>query len=222
MWIVFGEHVLKVIPAFPFWRRRLVAWARNKRIFRYDRGGAGEIWNVTRAVWEDFARDAHNDFRAMMPGQDFFAFVDRSLASDARAKALSVEAHEQQPDIRVPVNIAKCPVHVVAVILGILERVGSGDFDKTGIAGAHRTIDVVPIARRDEKELRLFDELSVLFPEFEMEPMLLQPVGDTAPIEAVLQLTHAIVVEGGAIDGIGHWDLKAELWHHSHYNRLSS
>src|SRR3984893_15584147 len=97
-------------------------------------------------------------------------------------------------------NIAEGAVHVVAVVFGILERVGPGDPDEAGIARAHRAIDVVPIARRDEKESRLFDELAILLPELKVEAMLLEAVGDTAAVEAILQLTHAVMIEGGAID----------------------
>jgi hypothetical protein len=43
--------------------------------------------------------------------------------------------------------------------------------------------------------------------------MLLEAVGDTAAVEAVLQLTHAVVVEGGAIDRVGHGGLGATLRH---------
>src|SRR6267378_5411719 len=204
MRIVPREHVFEVIPAFPFRWRRLIAGSRNERIRWYSRGSAHQVWNVARAVWEDLAFHAHHDFRAMMPAQRFRAVMDRCLASDARAKRLAVEAHEQQPDVRVPVNIAECAVHVVAVVLGVLERVGPGDPDEAWIARTHRTIDVVLIARRDEKESRLFDELAVLLPELEVEAVLLEAVGDTAAVEAVLQLTHAVVVEGGTVDRVGH------------------
>ena len=37
--------------------------------------------------------------------------------------------------------------------------------------------------------------------------MLLEAVGDAAAVETVLQLTHAVVVEGGAVDRVGHGDL---------------
>src|ERR1700731_3826 len=209
MRIVLREHVFEVVPAFPFRWRRLVPGSRNERIRRYSRGSAHQVWNVARAVWEDLAFDAHDAFRAMMPGERFRAVVDRCFASNARAKRLTVEAHEQQPDVRVPVNIAECSVHVVAVVLGVLERVEPGDPDEAWIARTHRTIDVVPITRRDEKESRLFDELAVLLPELEVEAMLLEAVGDTAAVVAVLQLTHAVVVEGGAVDRIGHGGLGA-------------
>src|SRR5216684_4495455 len=204
MRIVLREHVLEVITAFPFRWRRLVPGSRNERIRRYSRGSAHQVRNVARAVWEDLAFDAHDDFRAMMPSKCFRAVVDRCFASDTRAKRLAIEAHEQQPDVRVPVNIAECAVHVVAVVLGVLERVGPGDPDEAWIARTDRTIDVVLIARRDEKESGLFDELAVLLPELEVEAMLLEAVGDTAAVQAVLQLTHAVVVEGGAVDRVGH------------------
>src|ERR1700731_1232123 len=207
MRIVLREHVFEVVPAFPFRWRRLVPGSGNERIRRYSRGSAHQVWNVARAVWEDLAFDAHDDFRAMMPGKRFRAVVDRCFASDARTRRLTVEAHEQQPDVRVPVNIAECAVHVVAVILGVLERVGPGYPDETGIARTHGTIDVVPIARRDEKESRLFDELAVLLPELEVKAMLFEAVGDTAAVEAVLQLAHAVVVERGAVDRVGHGGL---------------
>jgi hypothetical protein len=95
-----------------------------------------QVRNVARAVWEDLAFDAHDDFRAMMPSKPFRAVVDSCFASDTRAERLAIEAHEQQPDVRVPVNIAECAVHVVAVVLGVLERVGPGDPDETWIANA--------------------------------------------------------------------------------------
>src|SRR3974390_359836 len=102
MRIVLREHVFEVIPAFPFRRRRVVAGSRNKRIRRYGRGRAHQVGNVARAVWEDLAFDAHDDFRAMVPCKHFRAVVDRCLASDTRAKRLTVEANEQQPDVRIP------------------------------------------------------------------------------------------------------------------------
>jgi len=139
-----------------------------------------------------------------MPPEYVRIVVDRCLAANARAERLAVEAHEQQADVRVLVNIAKRAVHVVAVILGIFERVGSGDLDETGIARAHRTIDVVLIARRDEKESRRFDEIVVLLPELEMEAMFLEAVGDTAPVETILQFAHAVVIEGRAGKRLGH------------------
>ncbi len=37
--------------------------------------------------------------------------------------------------------------------------------------------------------------------------MFLEPVGDTAAIEAVLQLTHAVMVERGTLDQVGHESL---------------
>jgi hypothetical protein len=183
MRIVLREHVLEVIPAFPFGRRWLVAESGNERIRRHHLGSAHQVRNVARTVWEYLAFDAHDEFRAMMPGKRFRAVVDRCLASDARAKRLAVEPHEQQSDVRVAVNIAERAVHVVAVVFGILERVEAGDPDEAGIAGTHRTIDIVLIARRDEKEPGLFDQLAVLFPELEVEAMLLQTVGDTAAVE---------------------------------------
>src|SRR6202048_3881434 len=219
MRIVLREHVFEVVPAFPFRWRRLVPGSRNERIRRYSRGSAHQVWNVAGAVWEDLAFDAHDDFRAMMPGKRFRAVVDRCFASDARAKRLAVEAHEQQPDVRVPVNIAECAVHVVAVVLGVLERVGPGDPDEAGIARTHRTIDVVLIARRDEKESRLFDERAVLLPELEVEAMLLEAVGDTAAVVAVLQLTHTVMVKGSAVDRVGHGGLDADMRHVSLHSR---
>src|ERR1700691_3970987 len=110
-------------------------------------------------------------------------------------------------------NIAEGAVHVVAIVFGVLERVGPGDPDEAGIARTHRTIDVVLIARCDEKESGLFDELAVLLPELEVEAMLLETVGDTAAVVAVLQLAHAVMVEGGAIDRVGHRGLGADLLH---------
>src|SRR6202047_1924667 len=219
MRIVLREHVFEVIAAFPFGWRRFVPGSGNERIRRHGRGSAHQVWNVARAVWEDLAFDAYHDFRAMMPGKRFRAVVDRCLASDARAKRLAVEAHEQQPDVRVPVNIAEGAVHVVAVIFGVLERVGPGDPDEAGIARTHRTIDGVLIARRDEKEPRLFDQLAVLLPELEVQAMLLEAVGDTAAVEAVLQLAHAVVVKGGAVDRVGHGGLGADLRHVSLHSR---
>jgi hypothetical protein len=50
----------------------------------------------------------------------------------------------------------------------------------------------------------------VLLPELEVEAMLLEAVGDTAAVEAVLQFTHAVVVEGGAVDRVGHGGLGAD------------
>ena len=54
------------------------------------------------------------------------------------------------------------------------------------------------------KAARALDQLAVLLPEREVEAMLLQAVGDAAAVEAVLQLPHAVVIEGGAIDRVGH------------------
>jgi hypothetical protein len=47
--------------------------------------------------------------------------------------------------------------------------------------------------------------------------MLLETIGDTAAVEAVLQLAHAVMVEGGAVDhrvghdGISHGGLGADV-----------
>jgi len=76
--------------------------------------------------------------------------------------------------------------------------------DEPGIARAHGAVDVVAVARRDEEEPRLRDELAVLLPPFEVETVLLQAIGDAAAVEAVLQLAHAVVVEWGAVDRVGH------------------
>ena len=146
----------------------------------------------------------------MMARKRLCAVVNRRLAANARAKRLAVEAHEQQPDIRIATNIAERAVHVVAVIFGVFERVRPGDPDKAGIARTHRTIDIVLIAGRDEKEPRLLDQPAVLLPELEMEAMLLKAIGDAAAIEAVLQLAHAVMVEGRAVGRVGHWGLKAD------------
>src|SRR5579859_3127509 len=199
MRIVLREHVLEVIPAFPFWGRRLVAGTWDKLVRWHRSGSTHQVRNVARAVREDLACDAHDDFRSMMPATCLRVVVDRCLAPDAGAERLAVEAHEQQSDIRIAMNIAERAVHVVAVILGVLDRVGSGDLDEAGIAGTHRAIDIVLIARRDEKESRLFDETAVLLPKLEVEAMLLETVGDAAAVEAVLQLAHAVVVEGRAV-----------------------
>jgi hypothetical protein len=40
-----------------------------------------------------------------------------------------------------------------------------------------------------------------------MKPMLLEAIGDTPAIETVLQLAHAVVIEGGAVDRLGHGGL---------------
>jgi hypothetical protein len=93
-----------------------------------------EVWNVARAIWEYLAFDAHHDPCAMVPGKRFRAVVDRCFASDSRAKRFAVETYEQQPDIRVPVNVSKRAVHIVAVVLGILKRVRPGYFDESRIA----------------------------------------------------------------------------------------
>ena len=71
MRIVLREHVFEVIPAFPFRCWGLVSRPRNERIRRYRSGSADQVGNVARAVREDLAFDAHNDFRAMMIGKRF-------------------------------------------------------------------------------------------------------------------------------------------------------
>jgi hypothetical protein len=37
-----------------------------------------------------------------------------------------------------------------------------------------------------------------------MEPMLVEPMGDTAAVETILQLTHAVVVERRALGRLSH------------------
>jgi hypothetical protein len=37
-----------------------------------------------------------------------------------------------------------------------------------------------------------------------VEAVLLEAVGDAAAVEAVLQFTHSVVVEGSALDRVGH------------------
>src|SRR6202051_1158556 len=89
--IVLREHVFEVIPALPFRRRRLVAGSGNERIRRHSRGSTHQVWNVARAVWEDLAFDAHDDFGAMMPGKGFRIVGARWLSPNARAQRLAVE-----------------------------------------------------------------------------------------------------------------------------------
>jgi hypothetical protein len=60
-----------------------------------------------------------------------------------------------------------------------------------------------------KKNSRLFDELAFLLPKLEVEAMLLEGVRDTASVEAILQLTHAVVIERGAVDRVGHGRLGA-------------
>ena len=79
----------------------------------------------------------------MMPAKRSVVVEDGSPAVDADAPALAVEAHEQEADIRVLRDVADRAVHRIAVILGILDHVRSGDPDKAGIAGADAAIDVV-------------------------------------------------------------------------------
>src|SRR5471032_1158153 len=222
MRVVLREHVLEIIAALPFWRRRLVSGSRNEGILGSGLGGAHQVRDIARAIREDLAFDAHDDFRAMMPAKRFRVVVDGGLAPDARAKRLAVEAHEQQPDVRVVVNVAERAVHVVAVVLGVLERVGSGDPDEAGIARSHGAIDIVLIDRCDEEEPCLFDELVVLLPELEVKAMLLEAVGDAAPVEAVLQLAHAIVVEGRAVDRVGHREPRSVREYNGEHARRES
>jgi len=72
--------------------------------------------------------------------------------------------------------------------------------------------------KRTRKRVSLI-ELAVLLPELKVEAMLLQGVGDTAAVEPVLQLTHAVVVERGAVDRVDHGGLGAYLRHVSHHSR---
>src|SRR5262245_40816137 len=195
MRIVLREHDVEVITALPFWRRQLVPGSRNKVICRHYCGRAHQIWNVTGAVRKNLAFDAHDDFRAMMSAKYLRIVVDRCLAPDPCAERLSVETHKEQADVRVPMNIAEGAVHVVTVVLRVLPRVGPGELDEAEIARPNGTIDVVLIARRDKKEACLSDELAVLLPELEVEAMLLEAVGNTAPVESVLQFTHSVMVE---------------------------
>jgi hypothetical protein len=44
-----------------------------------------------------------------------------------------------------------------------------------------------------------------------VEAMLLESVGDTTAVEAILQFTHAVVVERGAVDRVGHGSLCADF-----------
>src|SRR5262245_22951183 len=82
MRIVFREHILEIIPAFPFRWRRLVAGSGNELVRRHGSGIPHQVRNVARAVREDLAFDAHDDLRAMMHGERFRVVVDRCLAAD--------------------------------------------------------------------------------------------------------------------------------------------
>src|SRR5579863_5600627 len=107
MRIVLREHVLEVIAAFPFRWRRLVVRSRDERIWRNRPGSSHQVRNVARAVWKNLAGDAYHDLRPVMPAQRHSAVVDHCLAADTRAERFAVEAHEQQPDIRVAMDVAE-------------------------------------------------------------------------------------------------------------------
>jgi hypothetical protein len=87
---------------FSFGRRR-----GTNGFCRHSYEIAHQVWNVARAVWQDLALDAHDHFRAVMLGKNLCVVVDRRLASDRRANGLAIQAHEQQPDIRISEDIAK-------------------------------------------------------------------------------------------------------------------
>ena len=123
--------------------------------------------------------------------------MQRGAATNARAEGLAVEAHEQQADIRIARDVAERAVHVVAVVLRIFERVGADDLDEARIARAHGAVDRLAVRCGDEKEARGLDQLAILLPELAVHAVFLESISDAAAIEPILQLAHAVVVEGG-------------------------
>src|SRR3569623_128310 len=107
------QRIAKDVKRLPgrHWRRVIRSWSIHRVFDKLH------LVDVARAVWIDFlCRNANNKYRARIFG------AQRVIRADLRRAVypyslLSFEVQEQQPNVRVDLNISPSSIHSVTVVI---------------------------------------------------------------------------------------------------------
>jgi hypothetical protein len=114
---------------------------------------------------------------------------------DVQADQVADEIDEQQPDVRVPEEVAGAGHHAVAAVLGPGEGAVVQDESEPGRAGPERGVALpVGVGRGDEHHLHASDELPHLVVEAVVHLLGVEAVGAVVRTARLLEL----VLAGGA------------------------
>ena len=108
---------------------------------------------------------------------------------------LPVHVDEQQADVGVDQHVAEALEHAVAVVVGKRQLVGRGDAHEARRSALERAVGPpFRVGGREEEIDGALDERLVVGGEGCARQLLLQPVGDAAAVERVLQPAVAVVI----------------------------
>ena len=155
--------------------------------------------DVARAVGEDLGRpDANDALGAGELGQQGILLVDRRDAVQAQAR-LAVEVDEEQADAGVREKVAEREEHSVPVVARKRERLVVEHAYEAWVAALVRALwRAVRVGRCEEEHVAPLDERTVLLVDRSVDENLLDPVGETARVETVLEAPAAVVIEAHA------------------------
>jgi hypothetical protein len=118
------------------------------------------------------------------------AFVEARTAVDSKPSILccGIEVHKQQSHCRVPNHIAEAPVRAIAVLIRPGNLIGPRYANEARQAAFHRAIDTAFPRRREEEEACCVNHFAIGVVECAVHAMLLETVGHSMVLIALLQL----------------------------------
>ena len=155
--------------------------------------------DVARAVREHIcSRDANDQLRLRVLGEQRVVLAHRRDAVEAQALA-AFEVDEQQPDLLRQREVSGREVHAVAVVDREGDRASVEDAHEPGLASLVGALRLpLGVDGRDEEHVARLDEHPVVVVDVVADDPLLDPVGESARVETVLQPAAGFVVEGHA------------------------
>jgi len=160
--------------------------------------------DVARAVREHLTRPhADHELRARPGRRQLVVRRDRRRPVEPQPPA-ALEREEQQADLGVDEQVPERQEHAVAVVAGERDRVLVQNAHEAGIPALVRAVrPALLVGRRDEQHVDALDERAVAVVDEVTDLALLEPVGQPARVEAVLQGAAALVVEPGHAQSSG-------------------
>ena len=190
--VVLRQRVVRPLAHLPAGDRRLAVG------LRHEPGALHELVlvDVARAVREDLG-GAHSDheLRLGILGQEGVVLVDRGHAVEPHALP-ALEIDEQEPHVRVDEHVPGREVHAVPVVVREGDRALVENAHEAGIAALVRGLrPAFGVGGGDEEHVPRLDERAVALVDRVADRLLLEPIGDPARVEAVLQAAATAVVQ---------------------------
>ena len=139
--------------------------------------------------------DANDELRPLVLGQERVVLVDRGDAVQPHP-LLALEVDEQQAHLRVREQVPHREEHAVAVVAGESDRVLVEHLDEARIAALVRALRRPVLVRgREEEHVARLDEGAVVGVDRVPDDALLEPVGEAARVEAVLEAAAVLVID---------------------------